>query len=127
MSEPSIYLWSDSLQSKWGFGDGDIPDSILDHVGDEVGFALDWHAVLRKLVRKHLLPALEDAGHSVEVYDIETNHNPIRASKIDGVDVDDYSDRNVPTRLDGVKITWPQIKQAIDQSACHLAVKPLMW
>lgn len=129
MTEPSVYLWSDSLMSKWGFGDGDMPDDVWDYL-DEHGPAeqtVDWHAVLRSLVRTYLLPALQDAGHMVELYDIETIHNPIRASVIDGIEIDDYGDNPLHLRLDGVEVTWPQIKQAIDEPACHLVVNPSVW
>jgi hypothetical protein len=87
---PDLVLDSQSLCSKWGFGDGDDPDWLWDYC-QEFGldlFTVDWHVVLRRLVRAHLLPALAE-HHEVEVYDIDTNHNPIRAGRIDGREVDD--------------------------------------
>lgn len=39
---------------------------------------LDWHKVLRKAVRKHLVPLLLPQEADA-VYDIETSHNPIRS------------------------------------------------
>jgi hypothetical protein len=86
-----LTLFSDGLCSKWGFNDGDMPDDVWDWC-DEHGIdggSVDWHAVLRKLVREHLLPALAE-HHDVEVYHIETHHNPIRASRIDGQEIDAY-------------------------------------
>ena len=87
MTEPALILFSESLLSKWGFHDGDIPDDYLDWC-DANGhpYPDDWHTVLRTLVRTRLAPALEQR---VELVDIETNHNPIRATKVDGVDVTD--------------------------------------
>lgn len=91
---PALRLFADGLFSKWGFGDGDqVDDFLWDHLDydDDVIHArlkdVDDHAVLRRLVREHLVPAFAAAGHDVEVYDIETNHNPVRAGKLDGVEV----------------------------------------
>lgn len=101
--EPTLYLDVDCLCSKWGFNDGDCPDHLLDY-WEEVGvdwpqLNVDWHQALRALVRAHLVPAIEAAGHTVEVYDIETIHNPIRARSLDGVAVDDYDGRRAPFEL----------------------------
>ena len=84
-----LTLYSEGLCSKWGFHDGDIPDHVVAWC-EENGVEwheVDWHEVLRKLVHEHLLPALAE-HHEVEVYHIVTNHNPIRASRIDGQDID---------------------------------------
>jgi hypothetical protein len=84
-----LTLDSQSLCSKWGFHDGDMPDHIMAWCvenGIET-HVVDWHEVLHKLVHEHLLPALAE-HHDVEVYHIVTNHNPIRASRIDGADID---------------------------------------
>lgn len=94
MDAPELCLSVSSLCSKWGFNDGDVPEAFLDY-WDEIGVSGDdfddsWHDVLRALVRAYLVPAIEDAGHTVEVYDIETTHNPIRADQIDGEEIDDY-------------------------------------
>lgn len=88
--DPTLWLHSESLLSKYGFNDGDEPDAWLDWC-DEQGIGYDdadwdWHATLRRLVREHLLPKLDQ---HVDVYDIDTIHNPIRASTVDGVEVDD--------------------------------------
>lgn len=120
MSEgPPVILSADGLMSKWGFGDGDMPDDVWDHLWESGEHDLNWHAVLRILVRRYLLPALEEAGHEVTVYDIETIHNPIRAEMIDGIEIDDYNDNNTNPvlRLDGVTVEWPQVKQAIEEAA----------
>lgn len=84
-----LTLYSDGLCSKWGFHDGDMPDQVRDWcagIGVEP-YAVDWHEVLRKLVHEYLLPALAE-HHEIEVYHIITSHNPIRASRIDGEDID---------------------------------------
>lgn len=88
MSEPTLTLFADCLLSKWGFGDGDVPDAYLDWCDDNGHpYPDDWHTVLRTLVRTRLVPALHQR---VEVVDIETIHNPIRAERVDGVDVPDW-------------------------------------
>ncbi|ASU81518.1 hypothetical protein CDO52_00805 [Nocardiopsis gilva YIM 90087] len=89
-SEPAITLYSSDLLSKWGFNDGDEPDIWLDYL-DEMG--LDWDDIpwpLVPLVRRYLLPALA-AHHDIEVYEIESIHNPIRARRVNGIEIDDHA------------------------------------
>ena len=90
MSDGGFWLASQGLLSRWGFNDGDpYLDGGFEDWRDAHGLPLltgaeeDW--LLRHLVRTWLVPALDQV---VEVVDIETSHNPIRASKVDGVDVD---------------------------------------
>lgn len=80
-----LVLHADGLLSKWGFNDGDEPDAYLDWC-DANGhpYPDDWHQVLRTLVRTRLAPALLQR---VELVDVETAHNPIRAESVDGMDV----------------------------------------
>ncbi len=80
MSEPILRLYSNSLLSKWGFNDGDIPEAVYD-LFEENGVDYDWHATLIALVRTHLIPVLDQ---DVEVFEIETIHNPIRVRTVDG-------------------------------------------
>lgn len=81
---PTLTLFSCDLLSKWGFNDDDDPEGWLDWCDnqgvDYNAFDFPWAA----LVRKHLVPAIEQ---DVTVVDIETIHNPIRARTVDGVDV----------------------------------------
>jgi hypothetical protein len=86
--EPVLRLFSGCLLSKHGFNDGDEPDSWLDYC-EQRGLSFDyrgWHSVLRQLVKRHLLPALDQ---KVVTVNIETFHNPIRASAVDGMNVED--------------------------------------
>jgi len=74
-------LTAEDLASKWGFADGDLFfDFLWDHdLGD-----VDKHRVLVEAVRRYLLPLLP----GVQVYEIETIHNPIRTEDtIPGDDV----------------------------------------
>ncbi|WP_329114410.1 hypothetical protein [Streptomyces sp. NBC_01353] len=84
--EPTITLFSRDLLSKWGFNDGDDPDAWLDWCEQQ---GIDYNQLgypLAALVRRHLLPAIEQ---NVTVVDVESSHNPIRAEVVDGVDVFD--------------------------------------
>ncbi len=122
MVAPTLTLVAGSLLSKWGFNDGDEPDHLLDYM-DEIGvdynaLPVGWHEALRILVRGHLLPALAATGHQVEVYDIETIHNPIRASKVDGVEIDDYAlDEQVELRPESVTVQWADVATALGLSS----------
>lgn len=86
---PEVFrLSTDSLFSKWGFNDGDEPDWLLDAL-EERGIdwsASDtgWHDVLHQLVVEHLVPVL---SLPVEVYRIETIHNPVRVDTVAGVEL----------------------------------------
>lgn len=77
----STYLFrAASLCSRWGFGDGGMLDT------DEFNFRLFlgdgiWvsdHLPLIAAVRKHLVPLLDSR---VVIEEIDTHHNPIRATK----------------------------------------------
>lgn len=100
-----LVLTSASLLSKWGFNDGDEPDFLLDAL-DERGldYPSDWHEALWKLVNEHLLPALDQ---HVELVRIATNHNPVRASIVDGVDVEGQWGRDATTRLSPESVSVP--------------------
>lgn len=74
----TVTLFAEGLLSKWGFSDGDLLDWLY-----EFGVR-DKHTVLCAVVRQKLLPAL---AQKVEVEEIGTCHNPIRARTVDGVDV----------------------------------------
>lgn len=110
MDEPKLVLWSDCLLSKWGFNDGDEPDFWLDWC-DEQGVdynarGWNWQTTLRRLVRDHLAPKLDQ---HVELVDIETNHNPIRAETVDGVEVDWYADQPIALTPDHVAIPFSEV------------------
>lgn len=98
MSTETLILHVNDLLSKWGFGDGDLPDELwhwLDTRGIDPS-SRHWDAVLRHLVRERVLPVLDQQVEAVDVYGI---HNPIRAGTVDGVDVTNcwYGDAAKPT------------------------------
>ena len=108
--EPKLTLYADCLLSKWGFHDGDEPDFWLDWC-DEQGVdynarGWDWHTTLRRLVREHLAPKLDQR---VELVDIETIHNPIRAETVDGVEVDWYADSLIMLTPEHVDIPFSEV------------------
>lgn len=105
---PDLVLFSHGLCSKWGFSDGEEPEWLWDWCQDhEVDWgAVPWAAVLRQLVREHLVPALAK-HHEVEVEDVETNHNPIRATRIDGQEIDDTGDADLHPALTPEWVTVP--------------------
>lgn len=108
MDEPKLTLHSDGLLSKWGFNDGDMPDPFWDWLDerDPTGYErYEWHPVLRRLVREHLVPKLDQR---VEVIDIETNHNPVRASTVDGINVEGHwYDTDPPVTLTPESVEVP--------------------
>jgi hypothetical protein len=87
----SVRLFSSGLLSKWGFNDGDAPDDWLDWIEQQ---GIDWRiggnwrdGILPALVRRYLVPELDQ---DVTLVDISTNHNPIRAGTVDGINVEDW-------------------------------------
>lgn len=112
MSE-SLTLFSSSLLSKFGFNDGEEPDDVwdlLDRAG-QTDLADNWHEVLIQLVEEYLLPALDQR---VEVMRIETNHNPIRARTVDGVDVESMHDSDeVELTPDAVEVPMERVMELL--------------
>ncbi|WP_431870831.1 hypothetical protein [Nocardiopsis eucommiae] len=99
----TITLFSSGLLSKWGFGDGATPDEWMDYL-EEHGLeseGLDFP--LAALVRKHLLPELRK-HHQINLVDIETSHNPIRAEYVDGIEIDWYADGQVTLNPEWVDV-----------------------
>jgi hypothetical protein len=82
---PTLTLYSSSLLSKWGFNDGDMPNVLMDYWDAcSIDYSnLEWHQVLCRLIRLHLLPALT-IHHDIELIELETIHNPIRILVCDG-------------------------------------------
>lgn len=116
MTDRRLWLFSESLLSKWGFNDGDLPDEVdgwLDAQDPPIHLAGNWRPILCQLVRRYLIPALDQA---VEVVEIETSHNPIRAEKVDGVDVTDswyHNGEKVRLTPDSVTVPYSAILELI--------------
>lgn len=109
MSEPCVTLFSRSLLSKWGFNDGDTPAEWCDYCDDR---GIDWSQLefpLVDLVRRYLLPVIEQV---ITVVEIETSHNPIRVETVDGVDVTEawYGRAPEPTLTpEYVDVPWAEV------------------
>lgn len=120
-----LHLYSSSLLSKYGFNDGDTPEQLQDHL-DSLGqpYPDDWRAVLVHLVRTRLLPVLDQ---QVEVEVLCTNHNPIRAVTVDGLNVEDchMGDQPEPDLTpDSVEVPWPDVLAAIQHVLNEETPKP---
>ena len=79
--EKKFVMYPDSLLSKWGFGDGDALSDFLYENDVEHKVRLNSHKLLEELVKRFLLPKL---SKKVEIFYIESIHNPVRAEMIDG-------------------------------------------
>ncbi|PYY59977.1 hypothetical protein DEJ17_06305 [Curtobacterium sp. MCSS17_011] len=90
MTTPApLRLDGGSLLSKWGFSDGDLMiDWAWDNLpaDDAERVSEQHHDLLIGLVQERLVPELTE--WDVEVAVMETLHNPIRARRIDGAEVD---------------------------------------
>ena len=90
MSEPMFLLDASSLLSKWGFADGDaLSDWWWDNFDCDPPFS--DHDAIYSLAEKYLVPQMELAGWTVELVRIQTIHNPARAERLNGVEVDWYA------------------------------------
>lgn len=93
----TVQLYSQCLLSKWGFCDGDILEWLSDFG------AFDRRAVLVELVKTKLLPTL---NQPVEFEVINTIHNPIRVTTVDGQDVTHWHyETNLPELLTPEEVT----------------------
>lgn len=95
MSDPKLMFFTRGLLSKWGFDDGDPFDDVEEWWHNQHGtgpmrhcdcgffdLGVDARELLCVLVRRLVLPVLDQR---VQVVEIETSHNPIRAEVVDGV------------------------------------------
>lgn len=123
--QPGLVLASRDLLSKYGFNDGEVPEELTDLM-DEAGQPPTrqvwdvWVDVLRHLVRAHLLPALDQSVEAV--VDVLPPHNPIRASRVDGLDVtDEWSATPSRATLSPESVTVPY-STVMDAIAEHEAM-----
>lgn len=110
MSAPALHLDAESLFSKWGFDDGDVPDWLLDYLDEHPEIEIDygdlasaWDTVLAGMVRTYLVPLLPD---SLEVEEIGTLHNPVRAARFSGEEIS-WSEGEADMPFDDVTIALP--------------------
>lgn len=99
----ATYLFrASSLLSKFGFTDGDMLDG--DEFDRVLPHDLSRHAPLIAAVKKYLLPLLDPR---VELEEIDTIHNPIRATR----DTAQYVDETVE-----VELSFDQILEAFNEA-----------
>ncbi|MGV1944846.1 MULTISPECIES: hypothetical protein [unclassified Agrobacterium] len=95
-----------SLCSKWGFSDGDMfdedPFDTLLFQGD--GIWISGHLPLIASVRKFLVPKLDNR---VVIEEIDTNHNPIRATE----ETMQFVDQGIE-----VEVTFDQVWSAFEEA-----------
>ncbi len=97
-----VIFFTCGILSKWGFNDGDLL-SWVNSTKD-----CDSHETLSYIVRTLLVPKL---NASVEMIDVGSSHNPIRAKSIDGIEVDLYSEEKRFDYLqpDSIELTGPEV------------------
>ena len=114
MREPSVVLDPNDLLSKWGFADGDAVSNAADQTDLPIP---EWervlsvsHDVLTVLVRRFLVPTIPN---KVELCELSTMHNPIRAWFVDGVDVSDrwYDSASDLFDLPCVTVPWSVVAE----------------
>ena len=74
-------MYADDLLSKWGFGDGDRLSDFLYENNAEYACKVGNHKLLEELVKRFLLPKLDK---KVEIFFIQSIHNPVRVEMING-------------------------------------------
>ena len=94
MTDETVRFWTNGLLSKWGFDDGDLVDNFV-YTGWG-GILCDHHQLLTEVVRRHVIPALDQ---KVETFEIDGIHNPIRAKSVNGVEFDDHYNSHTPDLL----------------------------
>ena len=118
----SLTLFSDGLLSKWGFGDGDNPDSWYDYCDDHGidSAQIAWRPLLCQLVHRYLLPVLDQ---NVTVIEISTIHNPIRAETVDGIDVTGcwYEDCGPSLTPERVEIPFEEVLRVARETTAVLS------
>lgn len=128
-----LWLRAADLLSKWGFGDGRLPDELLEWLAREDPAAHDdavwyrlgelvdaWPGVLVGLVRARLLPVLDHQVGRAERLGLNLvtgmGHNPARAELVDGADVTEcwYGRQPDPVLTPaGVLVPWPDVWAAL--------------
>lgn len=80
----TVRFYTNGLCSKFGFNDGDLLEDVIEDLNDGVFIPALNHRVLAAVVKEFVIPKLDQ---NVEIMEVETIHNPIRVSKINGVEL----------------------------------------
>lgn len=97
-------FFSDSLLSKWGFGDGDMLNELCGATS---------HDDLALFVEKVIVPQI--TSHKITTCRIHTSHNPIRAETIDGVEPLYPSDYRFTLLAQCFSYTGQEILEALEK------------
>ncbi|MGY0388050.1 hypothetical protein ACWZJV_13865 [Nocardioides sp. WG-D5] len=114
----------ESLFSKFGFNDGDVPEEFdawrAAQGYEAIDWALegDWHTILDETVRAWLLPATD---REVVVTATITNHNPIRAVEVDGVPAEDFDELvreglAADLQPEYVEVPYPEVEKVLQRT-----------
>ena len=87
MESRTVVFSTEGLLSKWGFEDGDLLMGFMNENGFDVG-DYSHEALLVAAVRRFVIPRIRNR---VEVEEVSTLHNPIRAVLVDGKKVDCFN------------------------------------
>jgi hypothetical protein len=101
-------LRAECLASKWGFGDGDgLQDYCYDlKDGGLIPDTPERDGFLYAVVMKYLVPELDRRGIKADIVKIGSNHNPVRAETVNGIEVDHFNGP-CPECLVGVEALVP--------------------
>lgn len=103
-------LWPEGLMSRWGFQDGDVIhqdddfwDYANEHGVDLLTVERDW--LLLAVVQTFIVPVVDQV---LDVFHMETQHNPVRTRTVDGHLIDHRLDEDdQPVHLTPREITVP--------------------
>lgn len=103
-------LHAECLASKWGFGDGDALNDYMYDLRDEglISQVPNRDDFLYAVVCKYLLPELHKRGVVVDLVNIGSIHNPVRAERVNGAEVDWYGNEPRPEVLRDVSVAVPR-------------------
>lgn len=103
-------LHAECLASKWGFGDGDaLYDYMYDlRDGGLISQIPNRDDFLYAVVCKYLLPELHKHGVVVDLVNIRSIHNPVRAKRVNGAEVGWYGIEPCPEVLRDVSVAVPR-------------------
>lgn len=95
-------FYLENLLSKWGFEDGGVLDDLI----YENKIDIDNRDLLVAVVKELVLPKIED---TVEVETITTIHNPIRATLVNGQQVNDTGENDIKFSVEFIDVDDSEI------------------
>jgi len=102
-----IRFCTDSLLSKWGFCDGDkLEDLFFSNINKFNNKSMGEHDLLVLTVKKFIIPKIKN---NIEIEEIITNHNPIRASKVDNKNIDWFNDTDIKLEPEYIDVNIEEI------------------